>query len=317
MVGGTICRATKKRAARSNLFARAYKSRYRARTLAAPTFPIVEMFGYPWDSTTAPAKDSARRHWCPFMGLQCEKFRQYGYGYCSVTYAAADDGGQATTYAVCDHRLDGPPLRHVVADHFGALPTTLVPEVVLTSPRTSFDFVAFEKDNIENVIAIETQAIDIRGGGVGPAFRAWQDGKPEEWRDYFTREAAEKKRKDNVAYGVNMANIYKRLGLQVAVKGSYLKGVEVPFYVLMQDRPFQYLRRRINFKEVNSDWDITFITFDYSGAANTDGSLTFSHQQTVRTTVEEYVAAMSADARMAKKDRADFLKRVKRKAGLG
>ena len=71
-------------------------------------------------------------------------------------------------------------------------------------------------------------------------------GEPEKWREYFTADAkARSRRKDVVAYGVNMANIFKRLGLQVAVKGSYLKGIGVPFYVVMQHRPFEYLRRRI------------------------------------------------------------------------
>ena len=285
-----------------NQFAGRREPRYGSGTVPGPKFPIVEVFGYPWDSTDKSAKDAARRHWCPFTDVACEKFRQYGYGNCSVKYAAADDEGQAMTYAVCDHRLDGPPLKYVIDDHFRDLSTTLVPEVVLTSPRTSFDFVAFETDNIENVIAIETQAIDIRGGGVGPAFRAWQDGQPEKWREYFTKEAKEKGRKDNVAYGVNMANIYKRLGLQAAVKGTYLKGIDVPFYVLMQDRPFQYLRRRINFKAVEADWDITFITFDYAGDVDANGRLTFSHQHTVRTTVDEYVTAMSGRCRNGEGD---------------
>lgn len=280
-------------------------------------FPIVEVFGHRWSATSDPAKDAFARKWCPFTNTECEKFRQYRFGYCSVTYAAADDAGQSFTYAVCDHRLDGAPLAHVVADHFGSRPTLLVPEIVLTEPRTSFDYVALAKDNHDDVIAIETQAIDIRGGGVGPAWRAWSDDKTSEWRDYFTREAKEKGRKDNVAYGVNMANIYKRLGLQVAVKGSYLKEIHVPFYVLMQDRPFQYLRRRIRFEPVERDWDVTFITFEYEEPDRGEGDvLRFSHRQTVRTSLSNYVAAMSADSNMAKSARADFLERVKRKAGL-
>ncbi len=176
---------------------------------------------------------------------------------------------------------------------------------------------ALGEDDTDNVIAIETQAIDIRGGGVGPAWNAWVDGKVPQWRDYFTKEAVQKGRKDNVAYGVNMANIYKRLGLQVAVKGSYLKGIGVPFYVLMQDRPFQYLRRRINFTPIEKDWDITFMTFDYDDTdlSNCD-VIGFSHRQTIRTSLSSYVTAISSDAGMSKSAREDFLARVNRKAGL-
>lgn len=283
----------------------------------AEQFPIVETFGHSWDSATREAAEAAKQRWCPFSKNVCEKYRQYRFGYCSVTYAAADDGGKSHTYAVCDHRLDGAPLDFVIKDHFGSKKAVLVPEIVLTNPRTSFDYVAFAKGNIEDIIAIETQAIDIRGGGVGPAWRAWEDGKPEDWRAYFTREAIAKGRKDNVAYGVNMANIYKRLGLQVAVKGSYLHGIGVPFYVLMQNRPFEYLRRRIQFAASEGpSWDISFIAFDYTGRKKADGRLEFSHVQTVRTTVAQYVSAMSSDTRMAKAVREDFLNRVKSKANL-
>lgn len=279
-------------------------------------YPIVEAFGHAWDAKTAEAQDAAFRKWCPFANTECEKHRQYHFGYCSVTYAAADDGGISKTYAVCDHRLDGKPLDFVVADHFSKKPTRLVPEIVLTNPRTSFDFAAFAEENHDDVIAIETQAIDIRGGGVGPAWRAWVDGKVANWRSYFSEEAHRKGRKDNVAYGVNMANIYKRLGLQVAVKGSYLKGIGVPFYVLMQHRPFEYLRRRIRFATAEKDWDISFVTFDYTGRTLKNGSLEFAHQATVRSTVANYVAALSTDPGMAKSARAEFLDRVQRKAGL-
>lgn len=278
-------------------------------------FPIVEVFGYKWDATSEEARQAAERHFCRFAKNACEKLRQYGFGYCSVTYAAADDGGKSYTYAVCDHRLDGHPLVHVIADHFGSRNYRLIPEIVLTEPRTSFDYVAQATDNPDDLIVIETQSIDIRGGGVGPAWRAWKEGKPSEWRAFFTEAAMQKGRKDTVAYGVNMANIYKRLGLQVAVKGSYLKGIGIPFYVLMQDRPFQYLQRRICFRPCTEDerWDITFVTFDYEDATDPNGVISFVHRQTVRTTVANYVAALSSDPGMAQKAREDFLERVNRK----
>ena len=292
-------------------------SRSRSGSSARGTvFPIVEVFGHRWDATTASATDAFDRRRCPFTNSNCEKFQQYGYGYCSVPYAAADDAQTARTYAVCDHRLDGQPLKYVVDDHFGSRRRLVVPEIVLTDPKTSFDFVACDPTNLDDIIAIETQAIDIRGGGVGPAFAAWRDGRPADWRSYFTKEATTKGRKDDVAYGVNMANIYKRLGLQVAVKGSYLKGIRVPFYVLMQHRPFQYLRKRIRFEPSSENWDVTFVTFEYTDHVLPDGSMEFAHMDTVRTTISSYVAALASDAGMAEKERSAFLARVRRKAGL-
>jgi hypothetical protein len=283
-------------------------------------FPIVEAFGYAADAASPAARKAKADTWCRFAGTVCEKYRQYGYGYCSVSYAAVDDAAIARVYAVCDHRLDGEPVRAALRDHFGSRheAVTLVPEVVLPDPRTSFDYAAFTtRDNdIDDLIVIETQAIDIRGGGVGPAWRAWFEGRPERWREYFTDEARAKGRRDTVAYGVNMANIYKRLGLQVAVKGSYLKALAVPFYVLMQDRPFQYLARRVPFRHAEQDWDVTFMTFDYTGVRGGDGTLEFAPVQTIRVTLLDYVEALTTDTRISADERERFLASIKRKAGM-
>ena len=110
-------------------------------------FPIVEIFGHKWDSISLEMQAATQRKWCPFANVACEKYRQYHFGYCSVRYAAAGDSHDAQIYAVCDHRLDGPPLRHVVIDHFGTSETTIVPEIVLNNPRTSFDSPAISKSD--------------------------------------------------------------------------------------------------------------------------------------------------------------------------
>lgn len=281
-------------------------------------FPIVEAFGYPVSATNAESRKALVDRACRFSGVPCEKFRQYRFGYCSVTYAAADDKGQRQTYAVCDHRLDGEPLRLVLQEHFGDQrgKVVLIPEVVLTNPRMSFDYVALlpgSSGGNDEAIVIETQAIDIRGGGVGPAWAAWFDGKPELWRSYFTQEATKKGRRDTVAYGVNMANIFKRLGLQAAVKGSFMSGIGVSLYIVMQHLPFEYMRRRIRFQESSKRPDITFVTFDYTGKTLHDGTLEFSHVATVGTMLSDYISALTGSS---SSDRKDFLDRVKCKAGL-
>lgn len=287
---------------------------------ASPNFPIVEAFGYPVARPSKGARRAKKELWCPFAETPCEKYRQYGYGYCSVSYAASDDGGMPQIYAVCDHRLDGDPIRRAVADHFPkGRDVRIAAEIVLSNPRTSFDFAAFTEDasgEIDDLIVIEAQAIDMRGGGVGPAWQAWMNDEPERWREYFTREAKTKGRKDSVAYGVNMANIYKRLGLQVAVKGSYLKALGVPLYVVMQDRPFQYLRRRIQFEPSKKAWDITFMTFDYTGELDPNGQLVFEPRQLVRSALTDYVSALTENTRLSTDERDRFLRSVKRKAGL-
>ncbi|MFG1916572.1 hypothetical protein [Micromonospora sp. NPDC048898] len=269
-----------------------------------------------------PAAEFARTHKrCPFIGGQCEKYAQYKYGYCSVTYAAKWDLGTARTYAVCDHRLDGDPIRWAVEDHFGAADATVVAEVAATSePRLSLDYVAFADSTAAeggvDLIAIESQAIDLRGGGVGPAWRAFEDHNTEKWREYFSTEAEAKGRADKVAYGINMSNVHKRLGTQVAMKGEYLREVGVPLYVIAQHAILRQLRKRVNFQPVavGEDWDITFVGFDYAETVGVDGQLPLIFVEAIRTTLSNYQEALTSSGVATSFLRADLIEKVKRKA---
>lgn len=287
-------------------------------------FPIAEAYGYPYDSTSVDAHSVWESQWCPFMESRCEKHKQYGFGYCSVVYSATWDSGTPKAYAVCDHRLDGAPINWAVADHFGSTKASLVPEVTATfSPKLSIDYVAFADDPScyggVDLIAIEAQTIDLRGGGVGPAWDAWENNDVINWREYFTREAQEKGRRDTIDYGINTGNVYKRLGTQVAEKGEYFKKIGVPFYVVMQHSILGQLRSRVDFATVKqeSSWDITFVSFDYTGAISPNGQLEFEYVDNVRTTLDSYVEAMHTNSAASQVPRSSFIEKVKRKAGQG
>lgn len=279
-------------------------------------FPLAEVFGYQRELRTPAARQAFADRHCPFAGNECEKFRQYKYGYCSVHYRAdGDDAPQV--YAVCDHRLDGAPVAMAVRDFFGAGADKvhLVPEVVLTEPRQSFDFIALERTG-DRFIGIEAQAIDLRGGGVGPAFASMIEGDPASWRQRFSDEAETKGRSDTVAYGVNTANIYKRLGLQVAEKAAMLRAWDSHLYVVTQGRPFNYLmgRTRVDWLTAGEDWDITFVVFDYTGAVLDNGQMGFEHVGTYRTEVATFAEALVNPTSSI--SASDFLRRVRKKAGL-
>ncbi len=334
----------------------------RPRRAPLTTLPITEAFGYAVGSPQA--LDAKATQWCPFSQKACEKFVQYKYGNCSVTYAAAGDEGVRHTYAVCDHRVDGAPLDLVIEDYFGEGTRPLVnlvaevrigaktapededdeegaagagvpPDAADVDPaqpgqnkskdaKNMLDYAAvlYDGDAPPRVIGIETQAVDIRGGGVGPAWAAWWDGRPEEWRAYFTREALRKGRKDTVAYGINRGNVYKRLGVQIALKGTFLRGIGVPLYVVMQDRIFQYLHSRIRFAEAPKDAPahITFMLFDYSPShdpvVEDNGMLRFGFTRKLRVTLEDYVAAMFRPDADPAASRLRFLSEVRRKVEL-
>ncbi|HET8658556.1 MAG TPA: hypothetical protein VFM55_06115 [Micromonosporaceae bacterium] len=181
------------------------------------------------------------------------------------------------------------------------------------------DFVAFRDDPSAeegvDIIAMEAQAIDLRGGSVGPAWRAWRENNAEQWRAYFTEEARRKDRRDAIDYGVNTGNVYKRLGTQITVKGEFFKQVHVPFYVVTQHRILQQLRERVNFDPVTegAPWDITFVSFDYDGTHEPDGRLAFRFVEAVRTTLASYIQAMTAATGLL---RSDFINRVRLKARM-
>ncbi|MGW4463038.1 hypothetical protein [Micromonospora sp. NPDC004704] len=293
----------------------------RQRVPRGSLFPIVEAFGFPHDSTSPGAKETWQDRACPFVGNRCEKYVQYTYGYCSVTYAAEWDKGVPHTYAVCDHRLDGEPVDWVLMDHFNTTDVTVVPEVTaIAKPKLNIDFVAFKEDAKAqegvDLVAIEAQAIDLRGGGVGPAWRAWEDGQTSEWRSYFSEAAKEKNRRDTIDYGVNVGNVYKRLGTQVAVKGEYFKQINVPLYVVAQHRILEQLRARVDFDPVpvGHEWDITFASFDYDGTRELDGRLAFRFREAVRTTLPNYLNALTSSRAVTEYLRSDFIDKVRMKS---
>lgn len=258
-------------------------------------FPLAEVYGFVRELPTYEARQNYAAKHCPFTESACEKYVQYGYGYCSVVYKAANDA-RPEIYAVCDHRLDGAPVERAILDYFGTTKgVERVSELTFSQPSQSFDYVAYRPSD-GSFVAIETQAIDIRGGGVGPAWQSYVDGHPRDWRAYFTVEAEAKARRDSVDFGVNMANIVKRFGLQVAVKSGLLRSVGSALYAVIQDRCFSYLATRVRadwHDDPSRPWDICFLTFEYTGVVFPNGQLEMSPARTFRTTYESYARALS------------------------
>ncbi|HEV3162802.1 MAG TPA: hypothetical protein VGZ22_02090 [Isosphaeraceae bacterium] len=283
---------------------------------AEKPFPIIEVFGYDRHLSTPEAQANFNARHCPFARKSCEKFRQYGYGYCSVQYRTEDDTDYEV-YAVCDHRLDGVPVMAAVNDYFKSTKNVLlIDEVKLTNPSQSFDFVALDTAT-DDFVAIETQAIDLRGGGVGPAWAGILEGAPSKWRQLYTEEAIRDERKDNVAYGVNTANITKRLGVQIAEKCSLLASLNAKLYVVTQDRCFKYMSKRIPATwgtAPDQPWDITFISWDFTGKVLPNGQREIEQKQTKRTTTASFAEALARST--ATITREEFLKKVKKKGGL-
>ncbi len=91
----------------------------------------------------------------------------------------------------------------------------------------------------------------------------------------------------------------------------------MPLYVVMQYSILRQLRSRINFSVTQEEdpWDITFAGFEYDGSLDSDGILQLNLVEVVRTTVPEYLHAMTT-SRESRGLRRDFIERVKTKAKL-
>ncbi|XVS66013.1 hypothetical protein ACQPYE_08155 [Actinosynnema sp. CA-299493] len=203
-----------------------------------------------------------------------------------------------------------------MSDHFKNKEAFIVPEVTLVNEpnKLNVDYFAFDSSKKE-VIAIEAQTIDTRGGSLRPAWDAWLSGNTADWRSFYTK-AVKKGRRDTVNIGVNISNVRKRLGIQIAEKGGVFARVGIPLYVIMQNSILERLRSVIDFhpSEQDEPWDITFGGFDFDDSVNADGQLGLKLMSTTRTTYESFSLALIRGAWQDVR-REDVIRKIREKPG--
>ena len=276
-------------------------------------FPVAEAFGHPPDADTASARDARARCWCPFMDKPCSKLLSAAQtGICSIRYKA--EGFDETTWAICQHRLKGDPFEDAVGRHFGARSkdAALVTELRLDQPRMSLDGVGVlvEADDEVDLVGIEAQTIDTRGGSVKPLWEAYSSGEPDRWRERYPGGAK---------FGVNTTNVWKRLLPQVMNKGRLYRGWDSKLYVLIQDPVFQFITRRMQLDRLPrssaSKAEIVWLLWDYDEGAPRDprtGMRTSAVGDVVYTTIEQVEDAF---VNIAFTPRNEFVKRLRKKLG--
>jgi hypothetical protein len=276
-------------------------------------FPVAEAFGYPPDADTAAARDARARCWCPFMDKPCSKLLSAAQtGICSIHYKA--EGFDETTWAICQHRLKGDPFDDAVRRHFGskAKDAALVTELRLDEPRMSLDGVGvlITDDDEVDLVGIEAQTIDTRGGSVKPLWEAYSSGEPDKWRERFPGGAK---------FGVNTTNVWKRLLPQAMNKGRLYRGWDSKLYVLIQDPVFQFITRRMSLDRLPrssaSKAEIIWLLWDYEEGEARDpetGMLKSSVGDVVHTTIAQVEDAF---VNIAFTPRNEFIKRLRRKLG--
>lgn len=283
-------------------------------SLTPPDFPIVEAFGYPPDAETEQAKRARERCWCPFTEQACTKLISPAKtGICSIRYSA--EGFGDTTWAVCQHRLKGPPFREAVKRHFG--PATkdaeLVTELRIDEPRMSLDGVGALVDDegaVVDLLGIEAQTIDTRGGSLQPAWEAFTQGRPDRWRDGYPK---------GPKFGVNTTNVWKRLLPQVMNKGRLYRGWDSKLYVVVQDPVFQFIARRMPLerlpRQAAGKAEIVWLLWDYEEGQPRDpdtGMLRSEIAEAVYTTIDQVEQAF---VNIAFTPKNELEKRLLRKLG--
>jgi hypothetical protein len=137
-------------------------------------------------------------------------------------------------WAICPERLSGRPFQHVLKLHFGDRvdDAELVTEVRMSNPTLSFvgiGVLTLEDGNDVELVGIEAQTIDTRGGAIQPLWHAYIAGEPHRWKDYYA------KANQKPAFAVNTTNVWKRLLPQVMNKGRLYRDWDTKLYVVLPD----------------------------------------------------------------------------------
>ncbi len=216
-------------------------------------FPA-EVFGRPVNDSSRTAQVDRERHWCPFANEKCDKKSRlidYPMGVCSVKYGN-------DVLALCAKRFlqDALIFRDIADDYFGSRDNLLLFREVGLRDVGNFDYVLVKhrplSSEIEDFLAIELQAAQTTGtGNLVQALEDFMQGKTVMDTNY--------------AFGLNMADIWKRAFTQVLNKGIVMERWGHKIYWVVQEPVYQdllkrYHLRRMKYAEKDSTvfcvWDL-------------------------------------------------------------
>jgi len=194
---------------------------------------------------------------CSYLGGPCRKLRNSKNGVCvAQTRDCLDpslDGDRP--FILCPQRML-PALGIILGHHYGSDmgSVVLVPEQPLREkpPTKKIDYVSV-LPGTRNMAAIEVQTIGIRGN-IGEEYHHLLGDDPE---DFESR-----------VQGTNQADMLGLLIMQLVQKGSFLRHIGMPCYVLIQEPNLNYLMNQIPVAAVPpAVADITIFSVDLDGDA--------------------------------------------------
>jgi hypothetical protein len=185
-------------------------------------------------------------------------------------------------------------VRHFAFDEEDAARARIVREIKIKDPDMTFDGVVLlvRPDGEVEFAGIEAQTIDTRGGAIVPLWEAHQQGMSAAWRDFYP---------GGPRFGVNTANVWKRLLPQVMNKGRMYADWETKLYVIVQDTLLQFMRgRRMHLHELSRQEqdraEIVWLPWDFTGNVLPNGQLETEIGKPIYNTVAQVEEAFTTVA---------------------
>lgn len=194
-----------------------------------------EVFGHPIGVTSSQAITARRKYWCPFAGEKCNKqsrLVKYPMGVCSVRY-----GDQVVALSPRRFLQDNIVFNDIADHYFKTRDNLLLFSEVGLSGTGNFDFVIVKhkpvSTDIEDFVIIEFQTGQTTSTGqLVQALKDFLGGEDVEGTSY--------------AFGLNMADIWKRSFTQILNKGIVLENWGHKIYWVVQEPVYQNLLDRYN-----------------------------------------------------------------------
>jgi len=203
-----------------------------------PRYPS-EVFGYPVSDRSQEVEVIRQRGWCPFVDDKCNKESRLvdgPFGVCSVHYGDS-------IIALCPRRFleRTAVFRNIAHDHFGGVADLLTFSEVGVRGIGRFDYVLVKhrplSSQIEDFCVIEFQTGQTTSTG-------------ELVRGYNEFLKGEDVRARSYAFGLNLADIWKRTFTQILNKGIVLEDWRHKIYWVVQEPIFQDFTRRYGLQEL-------------------------------------------------------------------
>lgn len=252
---------------------------------------VDEVFGHFCNSVSEAAQEARRNHWCPFLNAKCIKRSRLvdkPVGTCSVRFGEK-------RVLICPERFRQDNIvMGAIADHyFHSRDNLMVFEEISLPEVGRFDHVMVKhkplSQEIEDFIVVEFQGGETTSTGkLIRSFKECMAGDSVEGKDY--------------AFGLNMADIWKRTFTQVLTKGMVMESWGQKIYWVVQEPVYQDFLNRYNLHGMKDEenYGTAFAVFDLERADPPGDSYVLTNTRFESSTVDALFTAFRQKAPVSK-----------------